>query len=141
MLNFYWPIGLLVLSNVFYHITAKSLPAAVDAFFCMAVTYLVGAVISIALFLTIGNGGTISQQMAGINWAPFVMGLAIVGLEVGAIFMYKAGWEVSIGNIVQAIFVAIALLIVGVLVYKEVLTATKVAGIAACLLGIFLLNK
>ena len=79
--------------------------------------------------------------MAGINWAPFVMGLAIVGLEVGAIFMYKAGWEVSIGNIVQAIFVAIALLIVGVLVYKEVLTATKVAGIAACLLGIFLLNK
>ena len=98
MLNFYWPIGLLVLSNVFYHITAKSLPAEVDAFFCMAVTYLVGAVISIALFLTIGN-------------------------------------------IVQAIFVAIALLIVGVLVYKEVLTATKVAGIAACLLGIILLNK
>ena len=141
MLNFYWPIGLLVLSNVFYHITAKSLPAEVDAFFCMAVTYLVGAVISIALFLTIGNGGTISRQMAGINWAPFVMGLAIVGLEVGAISMYKAGWEVSIGNIVQAIFVAIALLIVGVLVYKEVLTATKVAGIAACLLGIILLNK
>ena len=141
MLNFYWPIGLLVLSNVFYHITAKSLPAEVDAFLCMAVTYLVGAVISIALFLTIGNGGTISRQMAGINWAPFVMGLAIVGLEVGAIFMYKAGWEVSIGNIVQAIFVAIALLIVGVLVYKEVITATKVAGIAACLLGIILINK
>ena len=55
--------------------------------------------------------------------------------------MYKAGWEVSVGNIVQAIFVAIALLVVGVLVYKEALTATKVAGIAACLVGIFLLNK
>ena len=31
MLAYYWPIGLLVLSNVFYHITAKSLPADVDA--------------------------------------------------------------------------------------------------------------
>lgn len=41
------------------------------------------------------------------------------------------------GNIVQAIFVAIALLVVGVLIYKEALTGTKVAGIAACLVGIF----
>ena len=71
----------------------------------------------------------------------FVLGLAVVGLEVGAIFMYKVGWEVSVGNIVQAIFVAIALLVVGVMVYKEPLTGTKLAGIAACLVGIFLLNK
>ena len=55
--------------------------------------------------------------------------------------MYKVGWEVSVGNIVQAIFVAIALLIVGVLIYKEALTVTKVAGIMACLVGIYLLNK
>ena len=145
MFSFYWPIGLLVISNVFYHITAKSLPAQVDSFFSMTITYLVGAAISLALFFTIGNGEPVSQQLAGINWAPFVLGLSVVGLEVGAIFMYKAGWEVSVGNIVQAIFVAIfvaiALLIVGVLIYKEALTATKVAGIAACLVGIFLLNK
>ena len=141
MFNFYWPIGMLVISNVFYHITAKSLPAQVDSFFSMTITYLVGAAVSLALFFTIGNGEPVSQQLAGINWAPFVLGLAVVGLEVGAIFMYKAGWEVSVGNIVQAIFVAIALLAVGVLVYKEALTTTKIAGIAACLVGIFLLNK
>ena len=118
MFAYYWPIGLLVLSNVFYHITAKSIPSDVDAFFSMAVTYVVGAVVSIALHLTIGNGESLSTQLSGLNWAPFVLGLAVVGLEVGAIFMYKVGWEVSVGNIVQAIFVAIALLIVGVLSYK-----------------------
>lgn len=112
-----------------------------DAFFSMAITYVVGAIVSIALYLTIGNGESISTQLASMNWAPFVLGLSVVGLEVGAIFMYKVGWEVSVGNIVQAIFVAIALLIVGVLIYKEALTATKVAGIVACLVGIFLLNK
>ena len=134
MLAYYWPIGLLVLSNVFYHITAKSLPADVDAFFSMAITYLVGAAVSIVLYLTIGNGESLSTQIAGLNWTPFVLGLAVV-------FMYKVGWEVSVGNIVQAIFVAIALLVVGVMVYKEPLTGTKLAGIAACLVGIFLLNK
>ena len=141
MFAYYWPIVLLVLSNVFYHITAKSIPSDVDAFFSMAVTYVVGAVVSIALHLTIGNGESLSTQLSGLNWAPFVLGLAVVGLEVGAIFMYKVGWEVSVGNIVQAIFVAIALLIVGVLIYKEALTVTKVAGIMACLVGIYLLNK
>lgn len=130
-----------MLSNVFYHITAKSIPSDVDAFFSMAVTYVVGAIVSIALYLTIGNGESLSTQFSGLNWAPFVLGLAVVGLEVGAIFMYKVGWEVSVGNIVQAIFVAIALLIVGVLIYKEALTVSKVAGIAACLVGIYLLNK
>lgn len=130
-----------MLSNVFYHITAKSIPSDVDAFFSMAVTYVVGAVVSIALYLTIGNGESLSTQLSGLNWAPFVLGLAVVGLEVGAIFMYKVGWEVSVGNIVQAIFVAIALLIVGVLIYKEALTVSKVAGIMACLVGIYLLNK
>ena len=141
MFAYYWPIGLLVLSNVFYHITAKSLPAGLDSFLCMAITYIVGAMVSIALYLTIGNGESISSQLSNLNWAPFVLGLAVVGLEVGAIFMYKAGWEVSLGNIVQAIFVAIALLIVGVLIYHEALTATKAAGIAVCLVGIVLLNK
>ena len=141
MFSFYWPIGLLVLSNVFYHITAKSLPVQVDSIFSMTVTYLVGAAVSLLLFFTLGSGEAVSQQVAGLNWAPFVLGLSVVGLEVGAIFMYKAGWEISVGNIVQAIFVAIALLVVGVLIYKEALTGTKVAGIAACLVGIFLLNK
>ena len=141
MFAYYWPIGLLVLSNVFYHITAKSLPAGLDSFLCMAITYIVGAMVSIALYLTIGNGESISSQLSNLNWAPFVLGLAVVGLEVGAIFMYKAGWEVSLGNIVQAIFVAIALLIVGVLIYHEALTVTKAAGIAVCLVGIVLLNK
>lgn len=141
MFAYYWPIGLLVLSNVFYHITAKSLPSSLDTFFSMAVTYIVGAVVSLILYMTIGNGNSIAEEISNLNWTPFVLGLSVVGLEAGAIFMYKAGWEVSVGNIVQAIFVAIVLLAVGVLVYKEALTGTKVAGIAACLVGIFLLNK
>ncbi|MGN0659784.1 MAG: EamA family transporter [Emergencia sp.] len=141
MFNYYWPIGLLVLSNVFYHITARSLPEQVNPFFSMAITYLVGAAVSAVLFFALGDGASVTRQLAGVNWAPFVLGLSVVGLEAGAIFMYKAGWEVSVGNVVQAIFVAIVLLIVGALVYKEALTATKIAGIAVCLAGIFLLNR
>ena len=78
MFAYYWPIGLLVLSNVFYHITAKSIPSDVDAFFSMAVTYVVGAIVSIALYLTIGKGERLSTQLSGLNRPAIELGLAVL---------------------------------------------------------------
>ena len=65
------------------------------------------------------------------------MGIAIVGLEVGMIFMYKVGWNVNTGYIVKAIILAIMLIIVGYLLYKEPIKATKIVGVAMCLAGLF----
>lgn len=141
MFALYWPIGLLVLSNVFYHIAAKEIPTGTDPFMCMVVTYVVGAIVSFILFLTVGEAGDPIKEVGTMNWAPYILGIAIVGLEVGAIFMYKVGWEVSTGNVVQAIFVAIGLLIVGILIFNEQLTVNKAVGIAACMVGIYFLNK
>ena len=60
----------------------------------------------------------------------------------GAFFAHEDGVE-DVADLQRHVHqtLAIALLVVGVLIYKEALTATKVAGIAACLVGIFLLNK
>ena len=41
----------------------------------------------------------------------------------------------------KACFMALALLVVGYLLYKEQITGTKVAGIAVCMLGLFLINR
>ena len=55
--------------------------------------------------------------------------------------MYKVGWNVNTGYIVKAIVVGIALIFVGYLVYREQITLTKLAGIAVCLIGLYLINK
>jgi phosphate/sulfate permease len=54
-----------------------------------------------------------------VNWAPFVLGIVIVGLEVGYIYAYKAGWPVSTAQIVQAAVLAVILIFVGSLLYKS----------------------
>ena len=41
MFSYVWPIALVVLSNVVYHICAKSLPAAMNPLASLTVTYLV----------------------------------------------------------------------------------------------------
>lgn len=76
-----------------------------------------------------------------MNWAPFVLGLVIVGLEVGWIYAYKAGWQVSTAFIVQSAFLAVILIFVGFLLYHEAITWNKIVGIGICLVGLFFINR
>ena len=140
-LSMIWPVGLIVLSNIFYHICAKSSPDAVNPFATLIVTYLVGAVTALICFLTIGKGTSLSAEMKQLNWAPFVLGVAIVGLEVGFIYLYKAGWNVSTGQMVASTVLSICLIFVGWLLYREALTLSKLIGIAICLVGLYFINK
>lgn len=141
MFSFIWPIALVVISNVFYQICAKSAPEGMHPLATLTVTYAVGAVLSGVLYAVLSRGGNLLKEYAHLNWAPFVMGLVIVGLEVGFIYAYQAGWQVSTASIVQSAFLSVILLIVGFLVYGEPITVKKVAGMVICLAGLYLLGK
>ena len=65
----------------------------------------------------------------------------MVGLEAGSIYMYRMGWNLNTGSTVQSVLLAIALLLVGFLLYKEAITPNKVIGIAICMVGLYFLNK
>ena len=140
MFAYVWPIALVVLSNVVYQICAKSVPDGMDPFASLTVTYLVGAAVSAILFFALGSGGGLVREYGKLNWAPFVLGVVIVGLEAGWIYAYKAGWQVSVGFIVQSAFLAAALLLVGYFLYHESLTWNKLAGVAVCLAGLVIIN-
>lgn len=140
MFSYVWPIALVVLSNVVYQICAKSVPNGLNPFAALAVTYLVGAVASIILFFALSKGENLFKELNKLNWAPFVLGLVIVGLEVGFIYAYKAGWAVSTASLVQGCALAIILLFIGFLFYKEALTWNKLVGVAICMVGLFFIN-
>ena len=140
MLNYVWPLLLVILSNTFYQICAKSVPEKISPFASLTITYLIGAGLSFVLYLVFSHGGNILLEYRKLNWAPFVMGLSVIGLEVGYIYTYKAGWPVSVAQIVQAAILAIILIFVGYFAYKESLTWNKIVGIAVCLAGLFLIN-
>ena len=140
MFNFVWPLALVVLSNVFYQICAKAVPEGMNPFASLTVTYMVAAVISIVLYYVLGKHTNILQEYKQLNWAPFVLGIVIIGLEVGMIYAYKAGWPISMAQIVQAAVVTVILIFVGHMIYKETITWNKIAGILVCLAGLGLIN-
>ncbi|MBQ9007537.1 MAG: EamA family transporter [Atopobiaceae bacterium] len=141
MLSYVWPIALVVLSNTIYQICSKSVPGDLNPFASLTVTYLVGALASVVLYHVFNRGGSFAKEFGRLNWAPFVLGFVVVGLEVGFIFAYRAGWQVSAAAVVQSGFLAISLLLVGTLFYHEPLTSSKIIGIALCIVGLIFINR
>ena len=140
MFSYIWPIAVVVLSNVIYQICAKSVPERMNPFASLTVTYLVGALASAVLYYALGAKGNLLKEYGKLNWAPFVLGIVIVGLEVGWIYAYKAGWQFSTGFIVQSAFLAAVLLFLGYFLYREALTWNKLLGVAICLIGLVFIN-
>ena len=136
-----WPIVLVVFSNIIYQICAKEVPKDMNAMASMTITYFVGAVCSAIMYFVMNKNGNLLQEYMKTNWAPFFLGVSVVGLEVGFIYAYKNGWAVSTASIMQSVFLAVALIIVGAVLYHEEITANKVIGIVICLIGLYFINK
>lgn len=136
-----WPVLVVVGANILYHICTKSTPGDISPFASLALTYLIAGAVSIAMFFLTSEQKNILQEMSKANWATYALSASIVFLEVGYIYVYRAGWQVSIASLLGNIAVACILLFVGVLLYKETLSARQLAGVIVCGIGLFLVSK
>ena len=140
MFSYIWPLALVVLSNVLYQICAKSMPNEMNPLASLTITYAVSAAVCLVLFFVLNRGGSLFKEYAKINWAPIVFGVVLVGLEIGFIYAYKAGWPVSTAQIVQSAVLAVALLFIGFFAYREPLRWNKIVGVLVCLVGLAFIN-
>ena len=135
-----WPIALVVLSNIVYHICTKSVPNQVHPFAVLTVTYLVGALCSTVFYFVMSGRRELAAEIAEMNWAPYILGIVIVGLEVGFIYAYRAGCQVSSASIVESSVLGTALILVGKFIYHEPLTWNRILGIVICMVGLAFIN-
>lgn len=135
-----WPLLLVIGSNVVYHMTSKGTPAEVNPFLSLVITYLVGAATALCLFAVTTDNHNIAQGLSRVNWTSVVLGIAIVGLEAGYLYLYRAGWPISIASLTANLSLAVILLLIGVLLYREGLSARQAVGMVLCVAGLVLIN-
>ena len=138
--NLVWPILMVILANTYYNICMKSMPADVNPFGALMVTYLVAAIISGLIFIFMVGPGNVGVEITKLNWTSIILALAIVGLEVGYVFVYRAGWTVSTASVVANIGLACVLLFVGYFLYRENVSLQQILGIIVCMVGLILIN-
>ena len=141
MWNMIWPILVVVGSNTVYNIMTKSTPENVNPFISLALTYVVAAISCIIIFFTTAGDRNIISALSKTNFTAWILGVAIVGLEVGYIFIYRAGWRVSSASLVANISLAVILLVVGVVMYKESISIKQIIGVCMCGIGLCLIAK
>jgi uncharacterized membrane protein len=141
MWSYIWPILVVIIANTGYNICAKSTPENVEPFASLTVTYLVAAVISLVMFFITSKNKNLLTEVQKTNWTSIVFGIAIVGLEFGYLFVYRNGWNVSIGSLVSNIGLACVLLFVGLFIFKEKISIKQIIGMLLCVGGIILITK
>ncbi len=135
-----WPILVVILSNTFYNVCMKSMPSDVNPFGALMVTYLVATIISAIIFVYMVGSSDVVGEISKINWTSVILALAIVGLEVGYVFVYRAGWTISTASVVANIGLACVLIVLGYFLYKENVSINQIVGIVVCMFGLVLIN-
>jgi drug/metabolite transporter (DMT)-like permease len=141
MLKYVLPIVLIVVSNTVYNICQKSTPQGANPFSALLVTYLTAAVLTAFAWLFYKSDKNFIQSFSDLNWTSIVLGVAIVGLEVGYLLAYRVGWNISVGSLVANIFLALMLIPIGILFYKEGFQINQIIGAAFCIVGLVLINR
>jgi drug/metabolite transporter (DMT)-like permease len=143
--NLYWAgFALIVVSVVSYNIAQKFLPTHLNPFALLTVVYLVAGLVCF-LFALFSSGKpemtAISSAFTGINWTIWLLALAVVGIEVGYVIAFRAGWKASLLAITVQATALLALAPIGVLFFKEKLSILNWVGLALCLLGLVLVTQ
>ena len=141
MWDLLWPMLIVICANTVYNISTKSTPADINSFASLAVIYTVAAVSSLLLFFITAENRDLAAELTKTNWTAFALGIAIVALEFGFICIYRAGWKISVASLVANISLACILLLVGILLYREAVSARQVIGMLLSAAGLILIAK
>lgn len=134
-------LGLAILSTVGYHLVLKVTPATTNPFLSLAVTYAIGAMIFATMFAVLPGTVPLRASLMTINWTALALAGAVVLLDLGYLMLYRAGFDVSLGQLVTQSAAALLLVVVGVAYFREKLTLVNVGGIVLCVIGLWLINR
>jgi len=134
-------LSLAIACTVAYHIVLKLTPASANPLLSLLVTYVTVAALFGGLLLAAPGAFEWRQEIRLLNWTAVALAVAIVGLDLGFLFLYRSGYAVSLGALVTQSAAALLLLFVGVAVFRERLSVPNAIGLVMCIAGLWLVNR
>ena len=134
-------LTLAIVATVAYHLVLKVTPPGVNPILSLAATYTVVAIVLAAAYLVMPAGVPLREAVRSLNWTVFGLAAAIIFLDIGFLMLYRSGFDVSLGQLVTQSAASLILLGLGVVLFREKLNGANVAGIALCVVGLWLINR
>jgi drug/metabolite transporter (DMT)-like permease len=137
---FYWSIVLVVLGNVLYQVSQKSIPRGLDPVFSVFVSYLTALALT-ALLLPWAASRPLRESWRATTWASFGVGVGACVIEFAVLWVYRSGWSISVAPFVAGAGLAALLIPIGVLLYRERISGVNAVGLLLCLIGVYLASR
>ncbi len=119
MFLFYFSITLAIASSGLYHFTQKQIPAGANLAVSIIVTCIVSLILCFILLFFLPPENGFVAAVKGLNWASYVLALSLVGLEVGFLLVYRAGWNIGIAAVLVNVVASLILVPVAIFLFKE----------------------
>jgi len=137
---YYISILLAASAGVLYHVSQKSIPDNATPAVSMMLTFATALIGTIIWFQFDGSNRNIISHIKETNWASISLGVSLIGLELGILLAYRAGWKVSNFSVANMTLLALFLLPVGVVLFKESVSIKTVLGLGIALTGIAIMK-
>ena len=130
----------LAAASVFvYHVLQKLTPTHVNPILALALTYLIALASTLALLPLFPYKGTLVSELRAITWHSYALGVAVLGIELGFLLAYRAGWNAGLAALAVNAIAAIALLGFSIVALSQGVNAKQVMGFFVCLGGLWLI--
>jgi drug/metabolite transporter (DMT)-like permease len=133
-------IAIAIAASAFYHVLQKATPQNVNPVIMLIAIYISGIVVSLILFVAFPLETGLAEAIKQLNWTSIGLGAVVVGIEIGFLLMYRAGWNIGVGALVVNVAATLILIPVGLLLFKEELTPINLVGIVVCIIGLVMIN-
>lgn len=134
---YYGSLLLVVVANVGYHLSSRSIPAQGNQFLGVGFAYIIAFLVCM-ICVILFKKPILKEDLKQTSKRYLFFGLFVPGLEAGFILMYHHGWQVSQGALVADILTSAILATIGILYFGDRLGIRSIVGIILCFIGVIL---
>lgn len=134
-----YPILLTVSSSMIYHLLLKHM-SKTSPFLILFWSYLLASVVCLVVVLKKNENVQVFSVFQDKAWVPMLLGIALLGIELGYLWSYKSGGKVGQVSMISQMVSMLLMIAIGFVVSREPLTMQKAFGIASALFSFHLLR-
>lgn len=134
------PVALTVCSSAIYHFMLKQ-ASGKSPFLILFWSYMIAAIVCLALIFFNEQQLKFSIPFKDRPYLPFVLALALIGIEFGYLTAYKTGGKIGQVSMMTQMVSLIFMLVLGLILMKEPMTFKKAFGAVSAIFSFFLLSR
>ncbi len=137
----WFSLALVVVGNVIYQLGQRAIPRDANPVVATLAAYVVAMIVTLGTIPFFARGVALGPAWQKLNGSTILVGVGAVVIELGFLLVYRAGWGISTAPLLANSLVALVLLGVGAVAFREPITMVRAAGIALCLAGLWLVAR